>query len=138
MDQTRKTADIVWSAVISLVAIILLHQPWLSLQKLLIGTKVLTFPEMAGLKLLVGLLTSLIVIGLCVLLLRRLSIALVLAAAAVQIVWIEFEWGFSIRAVGTGEWIVRFAEELGVVASGVALILYVLAKAGFREKKAPS
>jgi hypothetical protein len=137
MAQGRTTADIIWSAVISLIAIVLLHQPWLSLQKLL-GTKVFTFPEMAGMKLLVGFLTSLVVVGLCVLLLRRLSLPLVLAAAAVQIVWIEFEWGFSVRAADAGELIVRFAEELGVVASGVVVVLYVLTIASVRERKTPS
>jgi len=136
MEQRRRSLDIVWSAVIGLIAIILLHQPWLSLQKLLIGTRLLTFPEMAGLKLLVGLLTALVVVGLCGLILRRFSIAIILAAIAVQIVWIEFEWGFSIRAVDTAELVVRFAEELGIVATGAALILYLLAKGGFRENKA--
>jgi hypothetical protein len=135
MTQERKTADIVWSGLISLVAIIVLHQPSLSIQKLLIGSNVLTFPEMAGLKFLSGLLTSALVIALCGLVLRRFSMFLILAAVVVQILWIEFEWGFSVRASDAGEFVVRFAEELGVLVSGAVLILYLQAKGKSRVGK---
>jgi hypothetical protein len=128
-DQRRTGADIALSAVICLVAIILAHQPWLSLHNIVIGAKVLTFTEMAGLTLLVGAVTSLLVVGVAVLVLRRFSLALILTAATVQILWLEFEWGFSVRAADASELMVRYAEELGVIAATIALVLFNVSRA---------
>lgn len=127
-DQTRIGADIALSGVISLAAIILAHQPWLSLHNIVIGAKVLTVVEMAGLKLLVGAVTSLLVVGASVLVLRRFSLALIVTAATVQILWLEFEWGFSVKAADASELMVRFAEELGVIAATIALVLWNLSR----------
>ena len=133
--QRRTGTDVILSAVIGLIAIVLLHQPWISLQRIVIATRVLTFAEMAGLKLLVGALTSLLVVGMCVLVLRRFSIALILAAAGVQILWLEFEWGFSVKATDAYELMVRFAEELGVVATTIALLLWKLGRTARRASR---
>jgi len=133
--QRRTGADVVLSAAIGGIAIVLLHQPWISLQHIVIGTRVLTFVEMAGLKLVVGALTSLLVVGICALVLRRFSLALILAAATVQILWLEFEWGFSVKATDAYELMVRFAEELGVVATTIALLLWNLGRTARRARQ---
>jgi hypothetical protein len=125
-DQRRTGTDIALSAVIGLVAIILLHQPWMSLHNIFIGTKTLTFVEMAALKLLVGAVTALLVVSVCALALRRLSVASILTAASVQVLWIELEWGFSMKAADGSELMVRFSEELGVVSATIALMLWKL------------
>ena len=112
------------SAVISLIAIFLLHQPSLSLHKIVIGDRVFTFFEMAALELIVGAVTSLLVVAVCALVSRRLSIAMIVVAATVQILWIEFEWGFSVKATDAKEMAVRFAGELGVEAATAALMFW--------------
>src|SRR5689334_3007818 len=91
------------SAVISLIAIFLLHQPSHSRHKIVIGDRVFTFFEMAALELIVGAVTSLLVVAVCALVSRRLSIAMIVVAATVQILWIEFEWGFSVKATDAKE-----------------------------------
>ena len=127
--QRRIGADIALSAVTCFVTIILAHQPWLSLRNIVVGARVLAFAEMAGLTFLVGAITSLLVVGVAVLVLRRFSLALILTAATVQILWLEFEWGFSVRAADASELMVRYAEELGVIAATIALVLFSLSSA---------
>jgi hypothetical protein len=126
--QRHVGTDIALSAVISLVAIILAHQRQVSLHNIVIGKRALPIFEMAGLELLVGAVTSLLVVGICALALRCFSLALIVTAAVVQILWLEFEWGFSMKATDAGELMVRFAGELGVIAATIALVLLNLWK----------
>src|SRR5258707_7514473 len=122
------------TGVIALVAIVLLHQPYWSLQKIFIGGGEFSIPEMTLLKMLVRLVTSLVILAICKLLVRRLSYGSIAMAVVAQVLWIEFEWGFSVRAAGTGELMIRFAEELGALLSGALLIAFLsLREKGQRE-----
>ena len=78
-------------------------------------------------KLLSGLLTSLLVFGLCAMILRRFSIRIAIAAAVAQAVWMEIQWAGS-RANDLSELLVRFSEEIGILVSAIALMAYLLVK----------
>lgn len=117
--------EFVLTGFVALVSVIVLHQPWWSLQNVIIGKGAFTIPEMTFLKMSVGFLTSLAVLVVCKLLVRKLSYGSVALAIVVQILWIEFEWNFSIRASDTGELMIRFAEELGTLLLGGLLIGYL-------------
>jgi hypothetical protein len=117
-----QAAILLFTCGVSLVAIVFLHQPQWSLQDVIIGQKTWTIPEMALLKLSVGFLTSLAVLAICRLVVRRLSYESIAVAVLVQILWIEFEWRFSIRAADFGELMIRFAEEFGTILLGVLLV----------------
>ncbi len=106
----------------SVVLMILLHQPAISLHNLFIGQKILTIPEMVVSKIAVGLLTSALIYGACSILLRDWSPTNVLTVAIAQVLWIEFEWGYSFSTNGTGETLIRVAEQFGVIISGALML----------------
>src|SRR5712691_12612668 len=83
---------------VALVSIVVLHQPWWSLQNVVIGKSVFTIPQMTFLKASVGFLTSLAILAICRLIVRKQSYGSIAIAIVVQILWIEFEWNFSVRA----------------------------------------
>jgi hypothetical protein len=120
---TERTTQLALAAFIALVLIVVLHQPQLSLQNIMIGQGG-EYPvsTMVFLKLSVGFLTSLIILSICKLFVRTLSYRSIVVAVLVQLLWIEFEWNFVVRAADLGEVLIRFAEELGaVLAGGVAI-----------------
>jgi len=98
---------------------IISRQPGVSLQSLLIGNKVFTIPEMVALKLGIGCFASVIIVSLCALATRCWSASLIVTVILVQLIWIEYEWGFSFSANDIAEALVRVAEEFGVVVSGL-------------------
>ena len=116
---------------VALVSIVVLHQPWWSLQNVIIGKSAFAIPEMTFLKASVGFLTSLAVLAICRLVVRKLSYGSIAIAIVVQILWIEFEWNFSVRAADMGELMIRFAEELGTLLLGGLLIGFL----SLRKKK---
>jgi hypothetical protein len=134
MKQLRKSF---LAGLVALISIIVLHQPWLSLQNAIIGNRVSTIYQMAFLKVAVGFVTSLAVLGICKVLLRKLSPGSIAAAVFIQIVWIEFEWNFAIRAADTGELMVRFAEELGTLLAGGLLIGFVACARRYSRNQQP-
>ena len=111
-----------FTGLVALVSIVVSHQPWWSLQNVIIGKSAFTIPEMTFLKASVGFLTSLAILAICKLVVRKLSYGSVAIATVVQILWIEFERNFSIRAADAGELMIRFAEELGTLLLGGLLI----------------
>jgi hypothetical protein len=101
---------------------IVLHQPAVSLRNVLIGTNnPMPHLEMVALLALVGFLNSLIVLAICGVLLRRLSIRILLAALVIQILCIEFEFSFVLAAKDGVELSIRFAEQFGAILSAVAV-----------------
>lgn len=116
--ENRQVGKLLLTGFVALVSIVVLHQPRWSLQNIIIGKSAFTIPEMTFLKASVGLLTSLAILAICKLVVRKLSYGSVAIAIVVQILWIEFEWGFSIRAADVGELTIRFAEELGTLLLG--------------------
>jgi hypothetical protein len=135
--QERPVADLVWSGLIASVAIVLLDYPSRAIHKILIGSRLLTFPELITLNLLSGLLISLLVLGLCALILRRFSVRITIAAAVTQVIWMEVKWGHS-RANDASELLVRFSEEAGILLSAIGLIAYLLVKRKSQGAKEPS
>ena len=116
--------DWVWGFAIALIVIVVLHQPGLSLQGLLIGSRTLSLGAMALLKFVSGFATSLLIVGICAGLVKRLpSARLIWGAVVTQILWLEIEWGFSFAFRGLGELLVRFAEEAGTFVSALALLV---------------
>jgi hypothetical protein len=118
----RQAVELLVVGVLTLISIIILHQRQWSLQNLLIGEGIFPVAEMTFLKISAGFLTSLAILLICTLLIRKLSHPSVVMATLVQIVWIEFEWNFSMRAADAGELMVRFGEELGALLAGGLLI----------------
>jgi hypothetical protein len=122
---TRKFVQSLLVGLVSLVAIIILHQRSLSLQTYLIGDAELLAQDMATRKFLIGLLTSLLVVAICKAIIRRASlVVLVLEATAAQILWLEVEYGFYVPVANLAEFFTRFAEEAGVLLSAALLIAY--------------
>jgi hypothetical protein len=101
---------------------IVLHQPAVSLHKVLIGTNN-PFPhsEMVALLALVGFLNSLLVLAICSVSLRRLSIRILLTALVIQLFCIELEFGFALGAKDSVELSIRFAEEFGALLGAIAI-----------------
>src|SRR5258706_14933112 len=93
---------------VALLSIIILHQPYWSLQNLLIGTSAFTVPGMVFMKTSVGFLTSLVVVAICKLVVRKPPYGFVVVAIITQVVWIEIEWRFSIGVKDAGELMIRF------------------------------
>src|SRR5262245_5095352 len=125
MDYKTEEMDWIWASLIAFGAIVLLHQPWWSVQKLIIGTGQAGIGEMAGLKLLSGLITSTITFGVLSAIFRRFSPSMVVGAVITQVLWLEVEWGFSFGFRDVGELLIRFAEEIGTVLAGVAAVTYI-------------
>jgi hypothetical protein len=131
--QIRK---LVFAGFVTLISIIVLHQPWLSLQNAIIGGSAVTIPQMAFLKASVGFFTSLAILAICRLAVGKLSFGSIAIAIVVQILWIEFEWNFSVRTADVGELVIRFAEELGALLAGGSLIGFLrLWKKGFADSR---
>jgi len=125
MSAAQTDMDWVWGFFISFVAIIALHQPEFSIQAVLIGSRPFSSTEMALLKLVTGLLTSLVIFAVSGALIRRLSKGLIWAVLITQLLSLEIEWGFSLGAADFNELMVRFAEEAGVIVSGLAIFAYM-------------
>lgn len=127
MKQERRFWDLVWSGLIASIGVVSLDYPSRYIHKVLFGSSLLTFPELTTLNLVSGLLTSLMVFGLCALVLRRFSVRITIAATVALIVWMEIKWGHS-RASDASELLVRFSEEGGILLSAMGLISYLLVK----------
>lgn len=124
MADRQSDMDWIWSFMIALVAIMVLHQPDWSLQRLLIGSRTVSSGEMIGLKFLVGLVTSLLILGLCASIVRgRPSKGLIWGAVVTQIIWLEIEWDFSIGVGDAAELAIRFAEEVGTLTAGLIVLI---------------
>jgi hypothetical protein len=118
----ERTRQLALAGVLALVAIVVLHQPQLSLQNIIIGPGAYPVSTMVFLKLSVGFLTSLVVLAICKVFIRNLSYRSIAVAVIVQVLWIEFEWNFAVRAADLGELLIRFSEELGTVLAGGVVI----------------
>jgi hypothetical protein len=110
---------------IGLLAIVLLHRPSLSPQTLIMGNGEFPALQMALLKGAVGLITSLVIFGICRVTLRQLTFAGIIGALLAQLIWIEFEWGFSVSARDNAELAIRFAEEFGSSLAGASAAAYL-------------
>ena len=122
MSDSHKVADVIWSSLLAFGSMIVLHQPAVSLRNILIGTNnPMPYLEMVALLVLVGFLNCLLVFAICGVLIRRLSIRILLTALLIQLLIIEFEFGFVLRAKDGVELSIRFAEQLGALLGAVAI-----------------
>jgi hypothetical protein len=125
---TNKSTDMdwVWAFIIAFVTVVILHQPGLSVQNAVIGSRPFSFIEMSLLKFLVGAVNSSVIVGICSVFLRhRPSRSMVWGAVVTQILWLEIEWGLSIGATNIEELSIRFAEELGTITAGIVVLACV-------------
>jgi hypothetical protein len=99
-----------------------LHQPAWSLRNVLIGTNnPMPYLEMVALQALVGFLNSLLVLAICSVVLRHFSVRILLTTIAIQLLIIEFEFGFALGAKDGVELSIRFSEQFGAVLGAVAI-----------------
>lgn len=115
--------DWVWAFLIAVITMIALDQPVFSIDRVLIGSRSLSYAEMAILKLVVGALTFLLILALCCVFMRRPpSKGMIWGALITQVLWLEIEWGFTVSVSSLGELCIRLAEEAGALTLAVAAL----------------
>lgn len=117
----RAGGRVVLGALLALVAVFALQMPPISLRGALIGSKVLTAPELGVMEFVVGLSTSIVVSLLCVAVVRRPSVWLVMAAVLIQLIWNEVARGDSTEAQMAAELVIRYAQQVGAIVGGIAV-----------------
>ena len=139
MSDPHKVTDVIWSSLLALVSMIVLHQPGVSLWNVLIGTNnPMPSLEMVARLAFVGFLNSLLVMAICGTLLRRLSIRILLTALVIQLLTIEFEFGFVLRVKDGVELSIRLAEEFGALLGAVAIAFCTLLARRYRAARPTS
>jgi hypothetical protein len=114
---------------IAMVAHYILQMPSRALQSYLIGDAALWPVDMVMRMMSVGLLTSLVVVGICrVVVLRASLVPIVVAATLAQLFWLEMSFGFSIRAQNVAQLVTRFAEQAGALLPAFVLLGYAWVK----------
>jgi len=98
--------------------------PPFSLRRLLIGVGVFTGPELAFLEIAVGTINALIVTLICLLVLRGPILWLTTASVVVQIVGIEWAYGFRQGGETVTDSLLRYTEHVGVILGG-AIALWI-------------
>jgi hypothetical protein len=122
----------------ALITFILQVLPF-SVRRVLIGSGVLTGPEVAALEVLAGTVNSLIVTAVCLIALRRPRLWLAIAAFAVQVFAVELAYRFRQGGDTINEVLLRYTEHVGIlIGATFALWLYKSIAARRHTSSAPN
>jgi hypothetical protein len=139
MENVRSNAVIlIAGVVVAAILAFLLQLPGLSIRTLLVGERTVGGGQFWLLEMIAGALTSLIITGIAVLLLRRLMLWVAAISVAIQLASMAFTQSYHMPADSVAEIMFRSAEVIGIVAGAVIAVLVARGLFTARQKPAAS